>query len=115
MSEKETGDTFVLYPAVAQPQARKLTAGAEVRLVQELRMARLGQHYKVAVVVRDDDGVYKLRPAVSAAEHWVRDENDGRVNEKTFVEALALQALPWHVKFRRDNEDDLGTLRLAEC
>lgn len=108
-------NVFVLHAVPSATATRKLLGSSRAKAVTELRLARLSERTRVACCYVNGDGAHVLGTAVPVGQHWVRDGDDGNVNSRSFVRALAKSALPFHVKFRRDHEDDLGTLRLAEC
>lgn len=110
-------DTYVLHePTVPTHHIRAALGQSKARAVTELRIARLTERHSVATMVLTDDGKgYRLSEAVRVAPHWLREGEDGNVNSRTFMRELAKATLPAHLKFRRDNEDDLGTLRLGDC
>lgn len=108
-------NTYVLHAPQDQRHVRALLGASRAKAVTELRMARLTDRHKVASVVQNALGAYVLTDAVPVRDHWIREGDDGRANERTFIRALGKVSLPWHIKFRRDTEDDLGTIRLGEC
>jgi hypothetical protein len=111
----DSDNAYVLYVNPSQAFVRPLLGPVKAKAVTELRIARLNERTLVAAIIQNAAGIHTLTEPVRAGDHWIREGEDGRVDDLTFIRALAKLCLPWHVKFRRENEDDLGTLRLGEC
>lgn len=93
---------------------KTLPAGSKPKVVTEIKLTRLSESHSVIALYRPEGSdTLQAGARIKAADHWRREGEDGSVDTRSFLRALARTCLPAILKIRRDSDDDLGTLRLG--
>jgi hypothetical protein len=96
----------------------KLNPGSKARFVDSIKVARLTERHLVLCLYRapgtSPDGAASLTcsDATRVADHWQARGEDGLVNTQTLTAAINATCLPAVVKYRKESDEDQGTISL---